>query len=148
VTTSCRKKLTLTSNSNQVEGVLRPYATASRDAMPEKDQEVVMTEMSLLMSDNINNNSTMDKLNAKVNMIAIQIVTMARLKDPKLKAEAQNVHLNDWLVKALGRKNLKNYAKIDVIMKIAQEQGVDASGLDGDTQAMTRSSHLTGWGSR
>jgi hypothetical protein len=78
------------------------------------------------MSNNINKNNTKDELNTKVRVIAIQFVTIARLEYPKLKAEAQSVHLSDWLVEALGGKNLKNYAKIDVIMKIAQEQGVDA----------------------
>jgi acetyl-CoA carboxylase/biotin carboxylase 1 len=55
---------------------------------------------------------------------AIQFVAMATPED--LKANAEFVRLADSFVEVPGGKNLNNYANVDVITKIAQEQGVDA----------------------
>lgn len=55
---------------------------------------------------------------------AIQFVAMATPED--LKANAEFVRLADSFVEVPGGKNLNNYANVDVIIKIAQEQGVDA----------------------
>ncbi len=55
---------------------------------------------------------------------AIQFVAMATPED--LKANAEFVRLADSYVEVPGGKNLNNYANVDVIVKIAQEQGVDA----------------------
>jgi hypothetical protein len=90
--------------------------------MPGKDQKVVLNEMRSLLSDNINNDSTKAEINAKDKIIAIQLVTMARLEDVNMKVDALSVHLDDWFAKLLGGTGLTN---IDVIRKIAQEQGVD-----------------------
>jgi len=55
---------------------------------------------------------------------AIQFVAMATPED--LKANAEFVRLADSYVEVPGGKNLNNYANVDVIVKIAKEQGVDA----------------------
>jgi len=55
---------------------------------------------------------------------AIQFVAMATPED--LKANAEFVRLADSFVEVPGGKNLNNYANVDVICKVAQEQGVDA----------------------
>jgi acetyl-CoA carboxylase/biotin carboxylase 1 len=55
---------------------------------------------------------------------AITFVAMATPED--LKANAEFVRLADSFVEVPGGKNLNNYANVDVITKIAQEQGVDA----------------------
>ncbi|KAL3817779.1 hypothetical protein ACHAXA_002423 [Cyclostephanos tholiformis] len=55
---------------------------------------------------------------------AIQFVAMATPED--LKANAEFIRLADSFVEVPGGKNLNNYANVDVIVKIAQEQGVDA----------------------
>jgi acetyl-CoA carboxylase/biotin carboxylase 1 len=55
---------------------------------------------------------------------AIQFVAMATPED--LKANAEFIRLADSFVEVPGGKNLNNYANVDVITKIAQEQGVDA----------------------
>ena len=55
---------------------------------------------------------------------AISFVAMATPED--LKANAEFVRLADSFVEVPGGKNLNNYANVDVITKIAQEQGVDA----------------------
>lgn len=54
---------------------------------------------------------------------AIQFVAMATPED--LKANAEFIRLADSFVEVPGGKNLNNYANVDVICKIAQEQGVD-----------------------
>ena len=54
----------------------------------------------------------------------IQFVAMATPED--LKANAEFVRLADSFVEVPGGKNLNNYANVDVIVKVAQEQGVDA----------------------
>ncbi len=55
---------------------------------------------------------------------AIQFVAMATPED--LKANAEYVRLADSFVEVPAGKNLNNYANVDVITKVAQEQGVDA----------------------
>jgi len=55
---------------------------------------------------------------------AIKFVAMATPED--LKANAEFVRLADSFVEVPAGKNLNNYANVDVITKIAQEQGVDA----------------------
>jgi len=55
---------------------------------------------------------------------AIQFVAMATPED--LKANAEFIRLADSFVEVPGGKNLNNYANVDVICKVAQEQGVDA----------------------
>jgi acetyl-CoA carboxylase/biotin carboxylase 1 len=55
---------------------------------------------------------------------AIEFVAMATPED--LKANAEYVRLADSFVEVPAGKNLNNYANVDVITKIAQEQGVDA----------------------
>lgn len=55
---------------------------------------------------------------------AIQFVAMATAED--LKANAEFVRLADTFVEVPAGKNLNNYANVEVITKIAQEQGVDA----------------------
>ncbi|KAL7542231.1 hypothetical protein ACHAXR_013354, partial [Thalassiosira sp. AJA248-18] len=55
---------------------------------------------------------------------AIQFVAMATPED--LKANAEFIRLADSFVEVPGGKNLNNYANVDVITKIAGEQGVDA----------------------
>ena len=55
---------------------------------------------------------------------AIQFVAMATPED--LKANAEYVRLADSFVEVPAGKNLNNYANVEVITKIAQEQGVDA----------------------
>jgi len=55
---------------------------------------------------------------------AIQFVAMATPED--LKANAEYIRLADSFVEVPGGKNLNNYANVDVICKIAEEQGVDA----------------------
>jgi acetyl-CoA carboxylase/biotin carboxylase 1 len=55
---------------------------------------------------------------------AIQFVAMATPED--LKANAQFIRLADSFVEVPGGKNSNNYANVDVITRIAQEQGVDA----------------------
>ena len=54
---------------------------------------------------------------------AIQFVAMATPED--LKANAEFVRLADSFVEVPGGKNTNNYANVDVITKIAIEQGVD-----------------------
>jgi len=54
----------------------------------------------------------------------IQFVAMATPED--LKANAEFIRLADSFVEVPGGKNLNNYANVDVITKIATEQGVDA----------------------
>mmetsp|Transcript_13003 Transcript_13003/g.28230 ORF Transcript_13003/g.28230 Transcript_13003/m.28230 type:complete len:2095 (-) Transcript_13003:158-6442(-) len=55
---------------------------------------------------------------------AIQFVAMATPED--LKANAEFIRLADSFVEVPGGKNLNNYANVDVITRIAVEQGVDA----------------------
>jgi len=55
---------------------------------------------------------------------AIQFVAMATPED--LKANAEFIRLADSFVEVPGGKNLNNYANVEVITKIATEQGVDA----------------------
>eukprot|EP00565_Helicotheca_tamesis_P003884 CAMPEP_0185725054 /NCGR_PEP_ID=MMETSP1171-20130828/1378_1 /TAXON_ID=374046 /ORGANISM="Helicotheca tamensis, Strain CCMP826" /LENGTH=2089 /DNA_ID=CAMNT_0028393057 /DNA_START=20 /DNA_END=6289 /DNA_ORIENTATION=+ len=55
---------------------------------------------------------------------AIQFVAMATPED--LRANAEFVRLADSFVEVPAGKNSNNYANVDVITKIAQEQGVDA----------------------
>ena len=55
---------------------------------------------------------------------AIQFIAMATPED--LKANAEFIRLADSFVEVPGGKNLNNYANVEVITKIAQEQGVDA----------------------
>jgi len=55
---------------------------------------------------------------------AIQFVAMATPED--LKANAEFIRLADSFVEVPGGKNLNNYANVDVITKLAKEQGVDA----------------------
>jgi len=55
---------------------------------------------------------------------AIQFVAMATAED--LKANAEFIRLADSYVEVPAGKNSNNYANVDVITKIAQEQGVDA----------------------
>lgn len=55
---------------------------------------------------------------------AIQFVAMATPED--LKANAEYIRLADSFVEVPGGKNLNNYANVDVICRIAKEQGVDA----------------------
>jgi acetyl-CoA carboxylase/biotin carboxylase 1 len=55
---------------------------------------------------------------------AIQFVAMATPED--LKANAQFIRLADSFVEVPGGKNSNNYANVEVITKIAKEQGVDA----------------------
>mmetsp|Transcript_33963 Transcript_33963/g.74702 ORF Transcript_33963/g.74702 Transcript_33963/m.74702 type:complete len:2077 (-) Transcript_33963:133-6363(-) len=55
---------------------------------------------------------------------AIQFVAMATAED--LKANAEFVRLADTFVEVPAGKNLNNYANVDVITKVAKEQGVDA----------------------
>ena len=55
---------------------------------------------------------------------AIKFVAMATPED--LKANAEFIRLADSFVEVPGGKNLNNYANVDVITKIAKEQGVDA----------------------
>jgi acetyl-CoA carboxylase/biotin carboxylase 1 len=55
---------------------------------------------------------------------AVQFVAMASPED--LKANAEFVRLADTYVEVPGGKNSNNYANVDLIVKIAVEQGVDA----------------------
>jgi len=55
---------------------------------------------------------------------AVQFVAMATPED--LKANAEFIRLADSFVEVPGGKNLNNYANVDVITRIAREQGVDA----------------------
>lgn len=55
---------------------------------------------------------------------AIQFVAMATPED--LKANSEFIRLADSFVEVPGGKNLNNYANVDVIVKVAKEQGVDA----------------------
>ena len=55
---------------------------------------------------------------------AIKFVAMATPED--LKANAEFVRLADSFVEVPAGKNSNNYANVDVIVKIAKEQGVDA----------------------
>ena len=55
---------------------------------------------------------------------AIQFVAMATPED--LKANAEFVRLADSFVEVPGGVNRNNYANVDVIVKVAREQGVDA----------------------
>jgi len=55
---------------------------------------------------------------------AIQFVAMATPED--LKANAEFIRLADSFVEVPGGKNLNNYANVDVIVKLAEENGVDA----------------------
>jgi acetyl-CoA carboxylase/biotin carboxylase 1 len=55
---------------------------------------------------------------------AVQFVAMASPED--LKANAEFVRLADTYVEVPGGKNSNNYANVDLIVKIALEQGVDA----------------------
>lgn len=55
---------------------------------------------------------------------AVQFVAMATPED--LKANAEFIRLADSYVEVPGGKNLNNYANVDVICRIAKEQGVDA----------------------
>jgi acetyl-CoA carboxylase / biotin carboxylase 1 len=55
---------------------------------------------------------------------AIQFVAMATPED--LKANAEFIRLADTFVEVPVGKNLNNYANVEVICRIAQEQGVDA----------------------
>jgi acetyl-CoA carboxylase / biotin carboxylase 1 len=55
---------------------------------------------------------------------AIQFVAMATPED--MKANAEFIRLADEYVEVPGGVNRNNYANVDVITKIAQEQGVDA----------------------
>lgn len=55
---------------------------------------------------------------------AIQFVAMATAED--LKANAEFIRLADSFVEVPAGKNSNNYANVDVITKIAQEQGCDA----------------------
>ena len=55
---------------------------------------------------------------------AVQFVAMASPED--LKANAEFVRLADTYVEVPGGKNSNNYANVDLIVKIATEQGVDA----------------------
>lgn len=55
---------------------------------------------------------------------AIQFVAMATPED--LKANAEYIRLADSFVEVPGGKNLNNYANVDVICQVAQEQKVDA----------------------
>jgi acetyl-CoA carboxylase/biotin carboxylase 1 len=55
---------------------------------------------------------------------AIKFVAMATAED--LKANAEFVRLADTFVEVPAGKNLNNYANVDIITKVAQEQGVDA----------------------
>ncbi len=55
---------------------------------------------------------------------AISFVAMATPED--LKANAEYIRLADSFVEVPAGKNLNNYANVDVITKIAEEQGVDA----------------------
>ena len=54
---------------------------------------------------------------------AIQFVAMATPED--LKANAEFIRLADSFVEVPGGKNLNNYANVDVITELAQQQGVD-----------------------
>mmetsp|Transcript_11790 Transcript_11790/g.25461 ORF Transcript_11790/g.25461 Transcript_11790/m.25461 type:complete len:2085 (-) Transcript_11790:120-6374(-) len=55
---------------------------------------------------------------------AIQFVAMATPED--LKANAEFIRLADSFVEVPAGKNLNNYANVDIITKLAKEQGVDA----------------------
>ena len=55
---------------------------------------------------------------------SIQFVSMATPED--LKANAEFIRLADSFVEVPGGKNLNNYANVDVITRIAQEQCVEA----------------------
>jgi len=55
---------------------------------------------------------------------AITFIAMATPED--LKANAEFIRLADSYVEVPGGKNLNNYANVDVIVRIAGEQGVDA----------------------
>jgi len=55
---------------------------------------------------------------------AIQFIAMATPED--LKANAEFVRLADGFVEVPGGKNSNNYANVEVICRIAQEQGADA----------------------
>ena len=55
---------------------------------------------------------------------AIEFVAMATAED--LKANAEFIRLADSFVEVPAGKNLNNYANVEVITKVAQEQGVDA----------------------
>lgn len=55
---------------------------------------------------------------------AVQFVAMATPED--LKANAEFIRLADSFVEVPAGKNLNNYANVEVITRIAQEQGVDA----------------------
>ena len=55
---------------------------------------------------------------------AIQFVAMATAED--LKANAEFIRLADSFVEVPAGKNSNNYANVDIIVKVAQEQGVDA----------------------
>ena len=54
----------------------------------------------------------------------IKFIAMATPED--LKANAEFIRLADSFVEVPGGKNSNNYANVDVIVKIAKEQGVDA----------------------
>ena len=55
---------------------------------------------------------------------AIQFVAMATAED--MKANAEFIRLADSFVEVPAGSNAKNYANVDVICKVAKEQGVDA----------------------
>lgn len=55
---------------------------------------------------------------------AIKFVAMATPED--LKANAEFIRLVDSFVEVPGGMNRNNYANMDVILRIAQKQGVDA----------------------
>jgi acetyl-CoA carboxylase/biotin carboxylase 1 len=55
---------------------------------------------------------------------AIQFVAMATAED--LKANAEFIRLADSFVEVPAGKNSNNYANVDIIVKVALEQGVDA----------------------
>jgi acetyl-CoA carboxylase/biotin carboxylase 1 len=55
---------------------------------------------------------------------AIKFVAMATPED--IKANAEFIRLADSFVEVPGGKNLNNYANVDVITKVAEENGVDA----------------------
>ena len=55
---------------------------------------------------------------------AIQFVAMATAED--LKANAEFIRLSDAFVEVPAGKNSNNYANVDIICRLAEEQGVDA----------------------
>jgi acetyl-CoA carboxylase/biotin carboxylase 1 len=55
---------------------------------------------------------------------AVQFVAMATPED--MKANAEFIRLADAFVEVPGGSNANNYANVDVIIKVAKEQGVDA----------------------